>query len=100
MNKDIKTLYQEHYDRKFPVPGSTMVNDTSLTMLDADIMGCISTYLNGNIDIWRVASLGISLGELSTVLVHLEGEALEYFQKVKALAELTLWQIVKENNDA
>jgi hypothetical protein len=92
----IKKLYSEHLEASFP-DGLRGVEAAGqeLVMLDADIAGCISTYLhnNGILDNQRIEILKNIDSKMDTVIAEIPQNAKEYFLRLKLLCELTLKEL-------
>lgn len=100
LNSAIGSLWQQHLDMPFPrvdfeaygQKGPGQVYDVDLIMLDADTAGCVLHFLqnNGELDLWRVAVLGMCYGDLVNGERTLEGKALAYCTHLRHLALLVL----------
>ena len=87
-------LWDEHLRAPFP-PRFTGedVAGRDVVLLDADVAGCVSTWLsnNGRLDLHRRDVLAQSLAELDQVLAPLTDQAeREYFARLRDLAALAL----------
>lgn len=99
---DLKLKYDELYRKKFPDGyRGKEINSIDLVMIDADTMGCISSFVNydGKIDPWRLAILGLCYKELFEVTNHLDGYAKEYYGELEKLAEAVLKSFIKNNRE-
>ena len=74
------------------------VEGIDFVLLDADIAGCVSTFLGnrGRLDLWRTAVLGLRYRDVRYVLPQLDEEGRVYFSRLEVLAKLVL-QAVAEN---
>ncbi len=94
--RQVETLGREHRAAPFPrkIYENERVNGTSLVMLDANIAGCISTFLacGNTLDLRRTAVLGASYRAVALVLVSpdLTEEARPYYARLETLAGLVL----------
>ena len=91
--KRIEALWKEHLAAAFPsVCCSEEVDGIDLVMLDADIAGCVSTFLGGrgHLDDQRMGILQQCRGELTTVLPRLPTAAREYYLRLQKMADLAL----------
>ncbi len=90
---EVKLLWDEHRSAPFPdaVAGEEIAG-VDMVMLDADIAGCVSTWLGdqGRLDEGRKAVLAKRLDDLGSVvpLLQDEGER-EYYERLRRLAQLT-----------
>ncbi|MEU9286962.1 hypothetical protein AB0D57_20180 [Streptomyces sp. NPDC048275] len=85
-------LWQEHLHAPFPagLHGADRAG-IDMMLLDADIAGCVSTWLNhdGSLDRGRHRILRACLADLDQVLPFLnEAEDLAYYQRLRQLAHL------------
>lgn len=93
MLKRIEELWREHLKTRFPPAcRGADVEGIDLVMLDADIAGCIDTYLRrgGDLGTERTAILGLCYRELGTVVLALPAEAREYYQRLETMTEQIL----------
>jgi len=90
---------ESHLTRRFPAGyGGEDIDGIDLVLLDAETVGCISSFLNnGNeVDLERTAILGRCHRDLAVVVRQLNGEAKDYFSQLETLAELVLDAIQKK----
>jgi hypothetical protein len=67
------------------------VNGIDLLMIDADVAGCISTFLrHGTLDGERVEILQFSRKRLNQVIAGLDGHPRFYFRRLKQVASAVL----------
>ncbi len=66
----IQELWEEHQTARMPSGfASRDVNGISFELLDIDVTGCVSTFLQrGTLDTWRTASLGLCVHHCYDVL--------------------------------
>jgi hypothetical protein len=98
----VEDLWQQHRSAKFP--GELRGHDVAgidFVMLDADIAGCVSTFLTRKhvLDHWRTAVLGVSLGNVERLLPNLEPAQREYFERLASLARLILREVAAITKD-
>ena len=89
----IAKLWSDHYAAPFPKEcAGEQIEDIDLVLLDADVTGCISVFLQngGKLDHWRTAILGLCYRHLAIVVRNLSGEAQGYFWRLETLAGLVL----------
>ena len=90
---ELQKLWAEHSAARFPRGlGGTEVEGIDLTTLDADIAGCVDTYLKngGNLDAKRKAVLEVCYQDAAKVALGLTGEPRRYFERLRDLAQKTL----------
>ena len=92
----ILDLWQEHSVSSFPKGyGGKEINGIDLSLLDAEIAGCIHMYVHssGELDHRHVEGLRESLTNLNTIVLLLNSEELMYFNRLRNLAILVLEDI-------
>jgi hypothetical protein len=93
---EILGLWQEHSASSFPKGyGGREINGIDLSLLDAEIAGCIHMYVHngGELDHPRVEILRKSLTDLNTIVLLLNSEELIYFNRLRNLAILLLQEV-------
>src|SRR5688500_13868076 len=93
---EILELWQEHSASSFPKGyGGREINGIDLSLLDAEIAGCIRMYVHnsGELDHRNVDILRKSLTELNTIVLLLDSEELTYFNRLRNLAILVLQEV-------
>lgn len=95
----IRDLWDEHMAAPFPKAFRAKdVNGIDFVMLDADVAGCVDTFLSrGNLNLYQTAVLGLSYRNLSYVLPILNDEGKDYFWRLERLAELVLKSVALKN---
>jgi hypothetical protein len=94
---EIQTLWERHLAATFPGGCRGAKGDfADLVMLEADTAGCVQTFLvaGGQLDLWRVAVLGVCYRDLAVALRVIPDEAQEYFSRLEKLAGLVLQAMV------
>ena len=90
---EIKKMYSEHLETPFPdgLRGSNAA-DQDLAMLDTNIAGVVSAYLNNNgkLDTQRLQILKRLVSKMDDVINEIPQDAKGYFLRLKRLGELTL----------
>ncbi len=98
----IEDLWQRHKAASFPprMRGRD-VDGIDFVMLDADVAGCVSTFLHRKrvLDQWRTAVLGLCLGDIERLLPQFEPAQREYFERLATLARLILREIAATSKD-
>ena len=94
----IEQLWREHQDAPFPsgLRGED-VDGIHFVLLDADIAGCVSTFVGnrGRLDLRHTAVLGLCYRDVSYVLPQLDEEGRVYFGRLETLAKLMLQAVAK-----
>jgi spore coat protein CotH len=101
-HKTINELWQEHLATPFPkrLRGKD-INGIDFVMLDADIAGCVSSFLEeGKLNLYQTAMLGLSYQRASHVVSLLSDEEAAYYERLERLAELVLKAIALDNEAA
>ena len=95
----INDLWEEHKAAPFPNGFQAKdVNGIDFVMLDADVAGCVDTFLHrGNLNLYQTAVLGLSYRNLSFVIPIINDEGAEYFWRLERLAELVLKSVALKN---
>ena len=85
-------LWEEHLAAPFPkrLRGKD-INGIDFVMLDADIAGCVSSFLEERkLTLYQTAILGISYQQASRVVSLLSDEEAAYYARLERLAGLLL----------
>lgn len=90
----VRRLWREHARAEFPegLTGEELAG-VDLVMLDADIAGCVTTWLDssGRLDDGRAALLRACLRDVSRVVPLLDmADELSYFSRLRELARMVL----------
>ncbi|HVK05766.1 MAG TPA: hypothetical protein VM490_20010 [Armatimonadaceae bacterium] len=102
----VEALAREHRDAPFPreVYAIEPMNGTSLVLLDANISGCVDTFLARGyaLDLWRTATLGVCFRDVALALASpdLVAEARPYYARLETLAGLVLEVVARTAKDA
>lgn len=98
----IEALWQEHQAARFPYDmGGREVAGVCVTMLDADIAGCVSSFVGrrptdprrGSLDSERAQLLRRRRSELVRVIPSLPPDARPYFERLADLADRVLAEL-------
>ena len=98
MNR-IEQLWNEHQQASFPPEcRGEEINGIDLVMLDADISGCIISFLKskGSLDSKRIEILVRCQKDLNKLGSRLECKSKEYYDNLKELVDLILTEINKK----
>jgi hypothetical protein len=95
----IEESWKEHDATPFPTGFQGKdVDGIDFVMLDADIAGCVDTFLErGNLNLFQTAMLGLCYRHASYVTPILNGEGAAYFWRLERLAELVLKAVALKN---
>jgi len=89
----VTRLWQAHLEAEYPDGyRGEEVAGVELILLDADIAGCVSTYLadGGRLDLQRTAILGRCYRDAAVVVSELPSPAREYFARLERMAGAVL----------
>ena len=88
-------LWREHEATRFPRGrGGDEVARVDLALLDADIAGCVDSYLRRQeLDAQRARILATCLNDANRILGHLRPDEVGYFARLREMAALTLERI-------
>jgi len=88
----IEDVWKEHREASFPsVCRGRDVDGIDFVVLDADIAGCVSTFLQRRqLDLWRTAVLGVCYRNVTYVLARTPIEGRVHFQRLERLARMVL----------
>lgn len=96
LKKEIKEHWQEHIKAKFPNVAD--VNSIVLVSLDADIAGCIASFIDvDDLNLFQTATLGLCYKQVSFVIEFLDEESADYFRRLEKLSELVLKAVAKNH---
>jgi hypothetical protein len=94
MIEPISQLWMEHQTKRFPKGyGGLEVNDICVVTIDTYAAGCIYTYVSKNeksLDLERYQILQRCKVDLERVMSNLDGDALEYFDRLHEMCRLIL----------
>jgi hypothetical protein len=93
---EILKLWQQYSSAAFPKAYSgKVINGIDLPLLDAEIASCIHMYMykGTEIDSRRAKILRERLIDLNAVVLFLDGEELQYFNRLRELANLVLQEV-------
>jgi len=98
----VDVLWQEHVAAPFPkgLRGKD-VNGIDFVLLDANIAGCVITFLErGSLNMYQAVMLGLSYRDASYVAPILNDEGAAYFWRLERLAELVLKEVARNTQPA
>lgn len=95
----IEELWEEHQSAPFPKSYRAKdVNGIDFVMLDADVAGCVDSFLGrGNLNLFQTALLGLCYRDLTYVIPILNEEGRDYYWRLERLAELVLKAVAETN---
>lgn len=99
-NSLIEQLWREHYSAAFPQRHyDEDVNGVDLVMLDADVAGCVATFLSrGNLNLSQTVVLGLCYRDLTCLIPMLDDEGKAYYHRLELLAKLVLKAVATNNH--
>ena len=94
---DILDLWQQHSSTSFPKGYmDKVINRINLSLLDAEIAGCIHKYINSaKLGSQNVKILRDRLVDLNSMVLLLDSEELIYFSRLRDLADRVLQDVGK-----
>jgi hypothetical protein len=95
---ELMELWQQHHASAFPKGyGDKEINRVNLSLLDAEVAGCIRLYINngGKIDPQQVKMLRDRLIDLNTIILLMDRDELIYFDRLRKMANLVLQEVEK-----
>jgi hypothetical protein len=95
---ELMELWQQHSSSAFPKGyGEKEINRINLSLLDAEISGCVRLYIlnDGRIDRQQVKMLRDRLIDLNTIILLMDQEELIYFDRLSKMANLVLQEVEK-----
>lgn len=90
MNTDLQTLWETHREAGWPSMATR--REGELMTLDTVVSGCALYFFDSNetLDLPRIDMLHSCLAEIDDLWPELSGESLDYFGRLRTLAELLL----------
>ena len=95
---ELITLWQQHSSAAFPKGyGDKEINRVNLSLLDAEIAGCIRLYIHndGKIDLKQVKLLRERMIDLNAMILLMDHDELIYFERLRKMANLVLQEVGK-----
>jgi hypothetical protein len=95
---ELLALWQQYSSAAFPKGyGDKEINRINLSLLDAEISGCIRLYIlnEGKIDSQQVKVLRDRLIDLNTIILLMERDDSIYFDRLRRMANLVLQEVEK-----
>ena len=95
ISPEIIELWRQHSSATFPKGYSgKKLNGIDISLLDAEIAGCIHIYINqGSLEYRHLECLSNRLIDLNTIVLLLNSEELIYFNRLRTLADLILQEV-------
>jgi hypothetical protein len=90
---DINELWQTHQQDRFPADyRGEEVDSVDLVMLDADIAGCVSSFISqlGILDPQQIQVLSTCTSETTRILPLIQKDAQPYFTRLRDMAQAVL----------
>ncbi len=95
---ELVELWQQHSSAAFPEGyGEKEINRINLSLLDAEMAGCIRLYIHndGKINPQQVKILQNRLIDLNAIILLMERDELIYFDRLRKMANLVLQEVEK-----
>src|SRR5512139_3071970 len=95
---ELLELWQQHSTAAFPDGyGDKEINRINLSLLDAEMAGCIRLYIhnNGRIDPQQVKVLRDRLIDINGIILLMDRDDLIYFDRLRKMASLVLQEVEK-----
>jgi hypothetical protein len=94
---EILKLWKQHSAAAFPKEDKE-IDGINVSLLDTEIAGCVHMFIHngGRLDYQRVLTLRDRLIDLNTIILFLDKDELDYFNRLRELANLILQEA--ENN--
>jgi len=94
ISSEILALWEQHSAAAFP-KGDKEIDGINLSLLDTEIAGCVHMFIHGGgrLDYQRVLTLRNHLIDLNTIILFLDRDELNYFNRLKELANLILQEM-------
>ncbi len=95
ISPEILELWEQHSSATFPKGyGVKELNGIDLSLLEAEIAGCILIYVNhGTLEYRHLETLSNRLIDLNTLVLLMNREELIYFNRLRKLADLILQEV-------
>jgi hypothetical protein len=95
ISPEILQLWKQHSSAAVPEGfDGKKLNGIELSLLEAEIAGCIRMYANqGTLEYRHLETLSKRLIDLNTIVLLLNNEELVYFNRLRTLADLALQEI-------
>ena len=91
-------LWQQHSSAAFPKGyGDKEINRINLSLLDAEIAGCVRLYIHndGKIDSQQIKIVRNRLIDLNAIILLMDRDELIYFDRLRKMANLVLQEVEK-----
>ncbi len=95
---ELVEVWQQHSSATFPQDyGEKEINHINLSLLDAEMAGCIRLYIHndGKINPQQVKILQNRLIDLNAIILLMERDELIYFDRLRKMANLVLQEVEK-----
>ena len=95
ISPQILALWREHSSAVLPTGyNGKKLNAMDLSLLDAEIAGCVHRYVNqGTLEFRELETLSNRLIDLNTIVLLLDNEEMAYFNRLRTLADLVLQEV-------
>ncbi len=98
VSSELMDLWQQHSSAAFPEGyGEKEIQRINLSLLDAEISGCIRLYIHNDrkIDPQHVKTLRDRLIDLNIIILLMDHDELIYFDCLRTMANLVLQEVEK-----
>jgi hypothetical protein len=95
---ELMDLWQQHSSAAFPKGyGEKEINHINLSLLDAELAGCIRLYIHNasKINPQQVKILQKRLIDLNSIILLMDRDELIYFDRLRKMANLVLQDVEK-----
>ena len=95
ISSEILELWKQHSSAALPNDyNGKKLNKIDLSLLDAEIAGCIHMYVNqGTLEFRHLETLSNRLIDLNSIVLLLNNEEMVYFNRLRTLADLVLQEV-------
>jgi hypothetical protein len=95
ISPEILELWRQHSSAAIPINyDGKKLNGIDLSLLDAEIAGCVHMYVNqGTLEFRHLETLSNRLIDLNTVVLLLNNEEMVYFNRLRTMADLVLQEV-------
>ena len=95
LSPQILELWKQHSSAAIPKGyDGKKINEVDLSLLDAEVAGCVHRYVNqGTLEFRHLETLSSRLIDLNTIVLLLNNEEMAYFNRLRTLADLVLREV-------
>jgi hypothetical protein len=98
ISPEILELWKQHSLAALPKDyNGKRLNEVDLSLVDAEIAGCVHRYVNqGTLELRHLETLSSRLIDLNTIVLLLNSEEMVYFNRLRTLADLVLQEVKRQ----